>query len=176
MTNTNPKETALGARVARMEAELRGVLEGIAGDIASLKTEIASIEQTSTGTIDIPEAGNELAAVVEMTEQASHVIMTASEAILGCEADTLEDYRAAVEGEVMKIFEACSFQDITGQRITKVVETLTAIESRLGEVTSEDASDAHPPSCPDAHLLNGPALPGKGLDQGDIDLLMTNVS
>ena len=44
---------------------------------------------------------------------------------------TSENYVESINDACMRIFEACSFQDITGQRITKVVSTLTYIEERL---------------------------------------------
>ena len=161
--------TALAGLVERLEAEMRSVLGGIAGDIAALKTEIADIRSSDLADERIPEAGSELAAVVEMTEQASNDIMAAAEAIMCSEADTLEDYRAAVEGEVMKIFEACAFQDITGQRISKVVETLTLIEQRIRDYGPDMAETNRRE---DRDLLNGPALPGEGLEQNAIDALL----
>ena len=36
----------------------------------------------------------------------------------------------------MILFEACSFQDITGQRVRKVVDTLRQIESRVTRFAS----------------------------------------
>ena len=85
----------------------------------------------------------------------------------------------------MRIFEACSFQDITGQRITKVVATLTYIEERLHGLQDawgpdiEDAEgEAGQPgkdrdARPDRDLLNGPALDGEGIEQNQVDDLLT---
>ncbi len=188
-TQADDSTTGLGAagqsgeltdRVSRMEADLRAVLGGIAGDIAVLKQEISVGKATDLAERHIPEAGNELAAVVEMTESASHDIMEAAEAIMSVSADTLDDYRSAVEAEVMKIFEACAFQDITGQRIGKVVETLALIEGRLGSVSADGASAGDGKSANatpgDSDLLNGPALPGEGLEQNAIDAILGDVA
>jgi hypothetical protein len=90
-------------------------------------------------------------------------------------------YKQTVDDACMRIFEACSFQDITGQRITKVVTTLTHIEERLTSLQvawgpdiqeaierarSEDDEDE------EADLLNGPALEGEGIDQSAVDSLL----
>jgi len=60
--------------------------------------------------------------------------MSAAEAMLASDATDLATYKAMVEQEAMKIFEACSFQDITGQRVTKVVTVLRQIEDRVGKL------------------------------------------
>lgn len=76
---------------------------------------------------------------------------------------------------------ACSFQDITGQRTTKVVNALRYLEQRVNAMIQlwadqpAGAGGRPPPGPadprPDAHLLNGPALPGQGHSQADIDAL-----
>ena len=72
----------------------------------------------------IPRAGLELEAIVASTEKATGTIMDAAEEIMSADA-TSENYVESINDACMRIFEACSFQDITGQRITKVVSTLT---------------------------------------------------
>ena len=76
----------------------------------------------------------------------------------------------------MEIFEACSFQDITGQRISKVVSTLEYIETYLDKLTSAWGHEGNEPSeepveelDEEAALLNGPALVGEGVDQDYVD-------
>ena len=80
---------------------------------------------------------------------------------------------------VVSIFEACNFQDITGQRITKVVRTLKHIEGKievliqaLGEEVqkSHRSAAAADPNNEDS-LLNGPQLQGKAISQAEIDAL-----
>ena len=57
--------------------------------------------------------------------------MTCAEAVMGADAGDTAAYKALVDEKMMVIFEACSFQDITGQRIAQVVETLQHIEQRV---------------------------------------------
>ena len=85
-----------------------------------------------------------------------------------------------LQAAVTTIYEACSFQDITGQRITKIVTTLKAIEQKVAHIVgtfapgkpNEQLSEDHVPS--DADLLNGPQLPGNAMDQSDIDKLLAD--
>ena len=67
-----------------------------------------------------------------------------------------------------RIYEACAFQDITGQRIAKVVAALQAIEARISR--TREAVEA-PPEPATPSLLNGPQVPGAGVSQSDIDAL-----
>ena len=125
----------------------------------------------------IPSATDELDAVIGATEQATATIMDSCDSIQTA-IEPIED--AAVKGEVtnqvMNIYEACSFQDITGQRINKVVKTLTQIEGSveklkelfgpLDEIQQIDTRSE------DDKLMNGPQLDGEGMSQDDIDKLL----
>ena len=71
---------------------------------------------------------------------------------------------------------ACSFQDITGQRTTKVVNTLRYIEQRVNsmiaiwDLTETTKAKIEPlDKRPDAHLLNGPS--SNGVSQDDVDAM-----
>ena len=84
-----------------------------------------------------------------------------------------------IQGQTIKMPEAFNFQDITGQRITKVVNTLKFVEERIDamiEIWGEDDiaevdASVTPDTEGDKGLLNGPALEGEGIDQNDIDKL-----
>jgi len=76
------------------------------------------------------------------------------------------------------MMEACAFQDLTGQRSSKVVETLMHIEDKLGKLAllmgdeeEPPREEASPARTGDDLLLNGPAMPGEGVDQDDIDAM-----
>ena len=102
--------------------------------------------------------------------------------------ETLDAVAAGISGEsavklqdaTTRIYEACSFQDITGQRITKVVSTLKAIETKVAQIVatfgpSVGAEIAAANSAePEAALLNGPQLPTAAMDQSDIDKLLAS--
>jgi len=149
--------------------------------ITNARKEIAALQPENEEGARIPRAGRELEAIVNQTEEATDTIMDAAEKIMGSEATDLESYQAEVHDQIMRIFEACSFQDITGQRISKVVETLSYIERRSGKLKNILGVDANldsgieedePLAREDAHLLSGPALEGEGIDQDEVDALM----
>lgn len=146
--------------------------------IMSARLEIAELSPEGINNVRIPRAGQELDAIVQSTEQATNTIMEAAEEMMSSDAADLDSYKAVVDGACMQIFEACSFQDITGQRISKVVETLKFIENHIGAmtdvlgVTEEDASAKAEVVEGDEALLNGPALDGEGIDQDEVDALI----
>jgi len=149
--------------------------------ISNARKEIASLQPGDLESARIPRAGLELDAIVQQTEEATNTIMEAAEEIMGADTSDPDGYQTITNDAVMRIFEACSFQDITGQRISKVVETLSHIEQRVLElrnllgVTEEDIEDAKAEAGPipeDKALLSGPALEGEGIGQGEVDALM----
>ncbi len=171
-------------------AKLKTELDSIYEAIAQTKREIATLHQT-TGSEgeDMARVTNELDAVVHGTEGATENILSAAEFIdetantlsarlQGQDADLAND----IQERVITIFEACNFQDLTGQRITKVVGTLRFIEDRIIqmmdiwggiesfkeiELVQRDAKEG------DAALLNGPSLESDVdvATQDDIDAL-----
>ena len=90
-----------------------------------------------------------------------------------------------VVGLVARIFEACSFQDITGQRINKVVKTLKYIETKIdallmafdGGVGGEPA--AAPAGgqtvAPQDEFISGPQLPDNANNQAEIDAILASL-
>ncbi|WP_321394405.1 protein phosphatase CheZ [Emcibacter sp.] len=155
--------------------------QSLADYINDAKAEIASLSPEHADSAQIPRAGQELAAIVQQTESATNTIMESAEQIMSADTDDPEVFQATVHEAVMQIFEACSFQDITGQRISKVVRTLEYVEDRvdrliniLGLQDDELAKAAQPAEEIDEEkaLLNGPALEGEGIDQTEIDALL----
>ena len=88
------------------------------------------------------------------------------------------DASAKLQDATTRIYEACSFQDITGQRITKVVSTLKTIEVKVDSILAAFGSRREgfaPAPLPDPEtLLNGPQLPANAMDQTDIDKLLAS--
>ncbi len=102
-------------------------------------------------------AGVELDAVVEMTEKAAHSILDAASDItdISCEDIDWADDEARgkqiqkINDKVEEIYIACSFQDITGQRIRQTLENIKRIESSLSTTLSKlgiEVDDSFEPS------------------------------
>ncbi|QQG36142.1 MAG: protein phosphatase CheZ [Micavibrio aeruginosavorus] len=140
----------------------------------------AQLGQVSAGEISgqyIPSATDELDAIVEATEKATEGIMEACESIQSLVKAPGPDLSGKVEEQITRVYEACTFQDITGQRITKIVKTLKKIDERVTGLVSmiegrvNAVPDQEHASAP-ATLLNGPALPQNAISQDDIDKLL----
>lgn len=154
------------------------------------KQEIAVLHGKSFNGDEMSKVTGELGAVVGGTEEATQQILEAAEAIdqaaSAMSKITSPDQQAQLSEEiqdrVVAIFEACNFQDLTGQRISKVMNTMRFIEHHINVMMEiwggVDAIKAHAPAViddrvGDARLLNGP----KGLDddghasQDDIDAM-----
>ncbi|MCF8473572.1 MAG: protein phosphatase CheZ [Emcibacter sp.] len=129
----------------------------------------------------IPEASDHLDQIIMATEVAASKIMDAAEEISelsGTVDDVLSEKLMRISTD---IFEASSFQDITGQRVTKVITTLKHLEEKLaaladaiGDTDShikikEEEDKLHPES--KEKLLQGPQCAITGNDQDDIDAL-----
>ena len=136
----------------------------------------------------IPTATDELDAVVEATAEATGTIMDACDAIQESANEVGGEAAEKIGNEVIRVYEACSFQDITGQRITKVVTTLKKIDEKvsalinvLGEkLPVEDAAaaaaaDDEENKTLEESLLNGPQSADKAISQEEIDALLDDM-
>jgi chemotaxis protein CheZ len=120
---------------------------------------------------------SEIGLIVETTEQAANEIMQAVEEIMALPPAPIEEYRASVDEQCLRVLAACSFQDLAGQRMSKVVEVLLKLELKvsniaelMGESEEQDLEEESPREG-DTILLNGPTAPGEGVDQSEIDAL-----
>ena len=165
----------------RLDASVYRELREIAQYIEAMKREIAALQANELKDNRIPAAGQELGAIVKQTEQATNDIMQCAEELMEADASDPAAYKALVDAKMLVIFEACSFQDLTGQRIAKVVETLEHIEARVarfatavrvdeaaGLLSEREAAEA---ARKQRLLLHGPQSEGKGIGQNDIDEL-----
>lgn len=151
--------------------------------IDSLKKEITSQRPEHLKNSHIPDAADELDAVISATADATNVIMGACEQIQETASTLDEAAQTAINDKVMEIFEACSFQDITGQRIKKVLTTLAVIEDGIDRIMEslgepigvkmgDDRAEKIVSLDDDKSLLNGPQRAGTAISQEDIDRLL----
>ena len=114
-----------------MDAAIYRELREIATYITTMKEEIGALQANDMKSQRIPAAGRELDLIVQSTAEATNTIMECAEAIMAADASDAATYKAFVDEKMIVLFEACSFQDITGQRVRKVVDTLRQIEARV---------------------------------------------
>lgn len=178
--------------VRSSNARIYAELDAIARYIKDAKVEIAQMKPAEMQYAHISTASDELDAVVAATEDATGSILDACEQIESAVPELIGPGRDRVVDGVTKIYEACNFQDITGQRIAKVVRTLKHLEDRIDQLMDvfgasrlfvkqgqqviqdeeEVVMDNHDVEMERKHLLNGPALPGAAIDQDEIDRLL----
>jgi len=122
----------------------------------------------------VTQATEQLDEVVKSTEEATHKILDAAEDIQNiCSQPDSAD---KIMENVTKIFEACNFQDLIGQRVHKVTQTLSYIEQAIGGMISEFPDDLKKQDTrPDADLLNGPQNDSQKPNQGDVDKLFDSI-
>jgi len=167
-------------QVSAKERRIAEELETLADVIERAKEDVESVRPHDIRSHHLPLANGELGAIASHLEEATGTILDTCE--------ELEKLAETLPGEaseklleyVTRIYEACNFHDITGQRIKKVTDTLEAVERRIDALLS--ALGDPPPEEPaektktkkelsDEDLLNGPALPGTGTTQDEIDAL-----
>jgi chemotaxis protein CheZ len=163
-------------------------IESLARFIQVAKSEIASLSPEDIKHQHIAAAADELSVIVENTEVATNSIFEAVEAIEAVCPDLDPVSAEKIINAVTTVYEACSFQDITGQRISKVVGALQHIEQKLsglleafgGEFETRVGADGKRQDLkpipkverPDEHLMNGPQSPGAASTQDEIDALL----
>jgi chemotaxis protein CheZ len=165
---------------------LREHLVDLRNHIDDTKKEIASIRQPGQEDDRLTSAAMELDAIVAVTEQATNQILNSSEEIgdlldkLKERSDDLGAHAMIDEamGKTINIMEACNFQDLSGQRTTKVVKTIQYLEERIlsmidiwGEDGFKGIEVDKQALEGDAALLNGPQHEDAAIDQSDIDAL-----
>lgn len=165
---------------------LRDQLNDLRAHIEETKKEIASIRHPGEEDDRLTTAAMELDAIVETTEQATHKILNSTEEI-GELLDKLKERSTDVGanniideamGKTIEIMEACNFQDLSGQRTTKVIRTINYLEERIltmigiwGEEEFVGINVEKEELEGDDALLHGPQHEDHAINQADIDAL-----
>lgn len=165
---------------------LKSEISNLAQYIERFRTEIARL---SSGDPDsnFKSMSDHLDAIIEHTDSATHAILQNLEEIadLLCTIqDKVDDDTGALCDKAMEkttnAMESCTFQDITGQRVTKIIRSMQFVEDRVGsmiELMGRDSVERKATSLEPEEkgekdsLLNGPQLPDNAISQDDIDKL-----
>jgi chemotaxis protein CheZ len=160
-------------RFAELSAEIHASVQMIDFSETNLSQQLAGVKSQLAEMVAVPQAesrnsGNELEAVVQTTEAAANRIMEAAEAI----SDWLQELKSEPElyerisEKVNTIFEACSFQDLTSQRIRRAIDHLHHVESVLNNIGTSEPAPVVPLPVPTA------AAGTADLAQEEIDRLL----
>jgi len=134
-------DVGVETRSASELRQLKSETDAIYLALNRTKQEIAALHVNAFGP---PPARvtRELDAVAESAERATQQILSAAEDIEDA-ANTLsaslkrEQERSLaldIQDNALRIFEACNFQDLSGQRIAKVLATLKFVEDRIAHM------------------------------------------
>lgn len=175
------------------EERLKKELVGLFGHINKMRRELAALRTPTTSGEVFASVADTLDDIVENTESASNAILESMEQI----EESLGDLRTKgdpgidavcdrIALRVNTVFEACSFQDLTGQRITRVVHSLKFIEERINamvhmwgreelakvvdEITRESQAQ---PVDEDTALIHGPQSSRNAIKQAEIDKMFS---
>jgi chemotaxis protein CheZ len=160
-----------------------------------LKRELAELKDAIARTMDelsalvgdghdrpLARAAGKLGAAIEGMEKATEAILKSAEVIddsakalaAASKTDYARGLTQEIQDHVVKVYEACNFQDLGGQRISSVIETLGTIETQIDGMLARHRIRAGTGEAEPRHdLLNGPRLDGDSghTSQQDIDLM-----
>jgi chemotaxis protein CheZ len=174
------------AQIAEAQA-YKHELAAIHAAVEQTKSDMAALDAPNDGRT--ARASRELSAIVGGTEQATKAILQAAEdidqaaAVLTAALKNPQDAGLAhdIQDRVVQIFEACNFQDLTGQRVAHVLATLKLIEERMARLLEvwrgvEQFAPVVFDGDSGRRFLYGPRLPGdRGhANQDDIDLMFVS--
>ena len=161
-------------RIAELSAEVHGATQLLGFSEINLSKQLGRLQEELGQMLSRPaeatrNSGLELEAVVQTTEAAANQIMEAAEAI----GDTLraavadKTALATINAKIDMIFEACAFQDLTGQRVRRAIEHLQHMESALTGILAPAGTHV------ELRLPSPPTVVSDGADlpQDDIDAL-----
>ncbi len=174
--------------IRRLDKKLQAEVLNLIQYIHRLRKEIAGIAQEKDDQTAFDGMADRLDAIVESTAQATDTILAGMEEINGLveqlrahpEPSGIDSLCDGIVTKTMEALEACSFQDLTGQRINKIVGSMKFVEERvnaMAELCGREEVQALgeqwdlPEQVDDGVVLDGPQKAGVGISQDEIDSL-----
>lgn len=150
----------------------------MANDIQQARQEIFAMGADPVSGKNLGDASQHLDAVIKHTEEATDTILDAADKIQHFIHGAGGDREQGIMDATTRIYEACNFQDLTGQRITKVLQLMEHLEGRILKLSALFSPHAAPNADCTASgdpLLTGPQLPGTASSQAEIDALLESL-
>ena len=175
--------------MSQIDDKLREEVNNLMRYVERLHQELADVVKKEGGEkTSFQSMSDQLDEIITSTDAASNTILESGEVIadLGAKLgeELSEEKRSELSADVvaraLDIMEACSFQDLTGQRATKILRSLRFVEERvsamvevcgteiISQLSEEIVADQDPPEDVEMH---GPALAGEAISQAEIDAL-----
>ena len=156
-------------------AALLAEVKALADYIDHVRHELAALGADEIVARHVPAAADELDAVVTHTAAATGTILDVCEQLEQVDRTSID--QAVISAATARIYEACSFQDITGQRVAKVVQTLKLVETRVAAIllVFGEGSRVYERPVQPMTLVNGPQRPCDAMNQEAIDTLLAGL-
>jgi chemotaxis protein CheZ len=166
------------ASISAMSGVATGRLASELNLIANRLGEAGNGGTTDGETVPLSRIANELLAVTSGTEHATQKILAAAEQIdqlannlsAALKGKIEQDLAQDIRDLVIRIFEACNFQDLIGQRISKVMATMKFVEERVTSVLDAIKNMPARPLGEETQYLHGPRLDGDSGHASQIDI------
>ena len=173
------------------DKKLKSEISSLVQYVRRFRQEIAQMYQRQNDQTHFEGMADQLAAITQATEKATDLILQSVEQIdeIADKIRTAKDVSELpvlcdqLNDHTMAAMESCTFQDITGQRVTKIISSMRFVEERVEaladiwgkddiEETAVNLGDQVDEMEEDDKLLQGPALDGEAaISQDDIDKL-----
>lgn len=162
----------------RLRTELMQLIE----NMEAVRHELATIRHPASQEDKLTSMAEQLDAIVQETEQATEMILSANERIEGlldqigqCANDPkISGFLDEIAAQVAAMYQACSFQDITGQWVNKAANSLKTIDNSICRLVDLWGKEGFlemeaPNNGQKDKLLHGPRIGGVATSQNDID-------
>ena len=159
------------------EATYKHELTAIRDAIARSERELAALRSGAPAARLQQELGAAISGMDGATQKILHATETIDESARALHASLQNDYNRGLAQEVLeqaiRIYEACNFQDLAGQRINKAIAALKHVEQQIDRLSDIWGKVEHAPA---AKLINGPKLDSDSghANQGEIDRLFAS--
>ena len=169
-------------RIAELSTEIHATVEMVDYSETNLSGKLQQMHEQLARVVALPaertrNSGIELEGIVNATEDAANRILSAAEAIRASIEQSDIGEKAGIIEQVNTIFEACSFQDLTGQRVRRALQQLQTVEDELANIVSDGKETPVERARPDE--INATAeIGGSGpeLAQDEVDKLMAGLT
>jgi chemotaxis protein CheZ len=142
------------------EATYKDELAAIRDAIRRSEHELAALRSGAPALRLQQELGAAIGGMDEATQKILQATETIDESARALQASLQNDYNRGLAQDVLeqavKIYEACNFQDLAGQRITKAIVALQHIERQIDRLTEIWGKVEQAPT--PAKFVNGPKL------------------
>jgi chemotaxis protein CheZ len=172
----------------REARKLKIELDVIADAIRQTKNEITTLQDRGFDGAGMGRVAQELDAVVVYTEQATQRILNVAEEIeqtanmlsAMLQNNHQQGMAQDIADQVTRIFEACNFHDLTGQRLAKVAGTMKLVEEHIARmmeiwtvIAQFQADEMRAATASANALMDGPNLGDQASNsaQAEIDAL-----